>query len=47
MKKIFLVIVLSLISYQFSYAAGSNDNGGKQKTNYDKAVVLIKSAKKV
>ena len=47
MKKIFLVIVLSLISYQFSYAAGSNDNGGKQKTNYDKAVALIKSAKKL
>ena len=47
MKKIFLIIVLSLITFQYSYAAGSNDNGGgKQKTNYDKAVTLIKSAKK-
>ena len=48
MKKIFLIIVLSLITFQYSYAAGSSDNsGGKQKTNYDKAVTLIKSAKKL
>ena len=48
MKKIFLIIVLSLITFQYSYAAGSNDDGGgKQKTNYDKAVTLIKSAKKL
>ena len=48
MKKIFLIIILSLLAFQYSYAAGSsNDGGGKQKTNYDKAVTLIKSAKKL
>ena len=48
MKKIFLIIILSIITFQYSYPAGSNDDGGgKQKTNYDKAVTLIKSAKKL
>ena len=48
MKKIFLIIILSLVTFQYSYAAGSGGDGGeKQKTNYDKAVALIKSAKKL
>ena len=48
MKKILLILFLSLATFQYSYAAGSNDDGGgKQKTNYDKAVTLIKSAKKL
>ena len=48
MKKILSIIILSLVISQYSYAAGSGDDGGsKQKTNYEKAVTLIKSAKKL
>ncbi len=48
MKKIFLIVISSLVFFQYSFAAGSGGDGeGKQKTNYDKAVTLIKSAKKL
>ena len=48
MKKILSIIILSLLISQYSHAAGSSDEGGsKQKTNYEKAVTLIKSAKKL
>ena len=34
MKKIFLIIILSLVTFQYSHAAGSGGDGGeKQKTN--------------
>ena len=48
MKKILLIVIFLLATIQYSYAAGSSDDGGgKQKTNYEKAVTLIKSAKKL
>ena len=40
----FLITVLSSNSY--SAGSGSDDNSSKVKSNYDKAVTLIKSAKK-
>ena len=44
-KKIFFTFLLLLVLPVNSYSAGSSDNS-KTKTSYDKAVVLIKSAKK-
>ena len=44
-KKIFFTFLLLLILSVNSYSAGSSDNS-KTKTNYDKAVTHIKSAKK-
>ena len=44
-KKIFFTFLLLLGLSVNSYSAGSSDNS-KTKTSYDKAVVLIKSAKK-
>ena len=47
-KKILLIVIFLLATIQYSYAAGSSDDGGgKQKTNYEKAVALVKSAKKL
>ena len=48
-KKIFFILLLSLTLITNSYAAGSGDSGGDgaaTKSNYDKAVKLIKIAKK-
>ena len=48
-KKIFFTLLLSLTLITNSYAAGSGDSGGDgaaTKSNYDKAVKLIKIAKK-
>ena len=48
-KKIFFTLLLSLTLITNSYAAGSGDSGGDiaaKKSNYDKAVKLIKIAKK-
>ena len=55
MKKFILVLFLSFVFFEHSFAAGgsggsggSGGNGGeKQKTSYDNAVTLIKSAKKL
>ena len=44
-KKIFFTFLLLLALSVNSYSAGSSDDT-KNKTNYDKAVTLIKSAKK-
>ena len=47
MLKKYLIILYFLMFYVNSYAAGTSDSGtSKVKTNYDKAVILIKSAKK-
>ena len=48
-KKIFITILLSITLISNSYSAGSSSSGGegdgpKTKTNYEKAVKLIKSA---
>ena len=43
-KKIFITLFISLFFGNLSFAAGSD--GGSTKSNYDKAVKLIKSAKK-
>ena len=48
-KKIFFTFFLLLLLSVNSYSAGSSDNSNdnsKTKTSYEKAVVLIKSAKK-
>ena len=48
-KKIFFTFLLLLALSVNSYSAGSSDNSNdnsKTKTSYEKAVVLIKSAKK-
>ena len=46
-KKIFLTLLLFTLLITHSYSAGSsNDNSSKVKSDYDKAVTLIKSAKK-
>ncbi len=52
MKKIILVSLLTFSCYGYAFAAGSSysgssGDGGSQKTNYAKAVSLIKSAKKL
>ena len=45
-KKIFFTLILSFFLTTNSYSAGSSDSGSsKTKTNYDKAVKIIKSAK--
>ena len=51
MKKIFLVFFIFMFLSTKTFSAGSSSssgdgNSGKIKTNYDKAVTLIKSAKK-
>ena len=48
MKKIVITLLISFLTYGHSFAAGSSSSGdgGTQKTNYSKAVSLIKSAKK-
>ena len=48
-KKFFITLVLSLIFSSQAYSAGSSDGGSsndKIKNEYNKAVALIKSAKK-
>ena len=48
-KKIFFTIILSITLVSNSYSAGSSGgegDGPKTKTNYEKAVKLIKSANK-
>ena len=46
-KKLFIVLFLSFYLTTSVFSAGSSDSGsGKVKTNYDKAVSLINSAKK-
>tara|TARA_B100000989_G_scaffold179880_1_gene135131 strand:+ start:16 stop:519 length:504 start_codon:yes stop_codon:yes gene_type:complete len=50
-KKIFITILLSITLISNSYSAGSSSSGGEgdgpvTKTNYEKAVKLIKSANK-
>ena len=51
-KKLFITILLSVTLISNSYSAGSSSSGGendgqKIKTNYEKAVKLVKSAKKL
>ena len=48
MKKIILTLFVTLILTSNSYAAGSSSSGSGSSSisNYDKAVKLIKSAKK-
>ena len=49
MKKIILIFLALIFLSTKSFAAGSssgNEGSGKVKTNYDKAVILINSAKK-
>ena len=48
-KKTFLILLTLILLSTNSYSAGSSNDGGdssKIKSNYDKAVTLIKSAKK-
>ena len=46
-KKIFLTLSIFTLIITHSYSAGSsNDNSSKVKSDYDKAVTLINSAKK-
>ena len=48
-KKTFLTLLTLILLSANSYSAGSSNDGGdssKVKTNYDKAVTLIKAAKK-
>ena len=48
-KKIFITIIINLFLVNSVFAAGSGGSGGdgsSKKTNYEKAVKLIKSAKK-
>ena len=46
MKKFLILLFLSFTISEYTYAAGSSNDGGPKKTDYDKAVTLIKSAKK-
>ena len=47
MKNIFLTFFILIILSTKSYSAGtSSDSSSKVKSNYDKAVTIIKSAKK-
>ena len=47
MKNIFLTFVILIMLSTKSYSAGtSSDSSSKVKSNYDKAVTIIKSAKK-
>ena len=46
MKKIFVVLLLTLGLNCNSLAAGSSSSSSETKSNYDKAVKLIKAAKK-
>ena len=47
MKNIFLTFFILILLSTYSYSAGSSDDSSsKVKSNYDKAVTLIKSAKK-
>ncbi len=46
MKKIFVVLLLSMGLTSYSFAAGSSSSSSDTKSNYDKAVKLIKAAKK-
>ena len=47
MIKNLIIILLFLIFTTKTFSAGSDDNSSKVKSNYDQAVVLIKSAKKL
>ena len=47
MIKNYITILLFILLTTKSFSAGSNDDSSKVKSNYDKAVVLIKSAKKL
>ena len=49
MIKNYIIILFFLLSTTNSFSAGSSssDDSSKVKSNYDKAVVLIKSAKKL
>ena len=46
MKKIFVVLLLTIGLTCNSFAAGSSSSSSDTKSNYDKAVKLIKAAKK-
>ena len=49
-KKTFLTLLTLILLSANSYSAGSSSDGGdssKVKSNYDKAVTLIKAAKKL
>ena len=47
LKRYFITLCLLILLTNHSQAAGTNDNNSsKVKSNYDKAVLLIKSAKK-
>ncbi len=47
MIKNYITILLFILFTTNSFSAGSDDNSSKVKSDYDKAVVLIKSAKKL
>ena len=46
MKKIFIILLLTMGLTCNSFAAGSSSSSSETKSNYDKAVKLIKAAKK-
>ena len=46
MKKIFVILLLTMGLTCNSFAAGSSSSSSETKSNYDKAVKLIKAAKK-
>ena len=47
MKNIFVTLSILILFLTNSYAAGSSsDSSSKVKSNYDKAVTIIKAAKK-
>ena len=45
-KKIFILVILTNALLTNSYSAGSENDSSKTGSNYDKAISLIKSAKK-
>ena len=47
MIKNYIIILLFLLFTTKAFSAGSDDNSSKVKSNYNQAVVLIKSAKKL
>ena len=47
MKKIFVILLLTMGLTCNSFAAGSSSSSSETKSNYDKAVKLIKAAKKL